>query len=185
MTDDELAIASVPAASDLLEEHGLPGAAEMLREAPARAALLERAVAILEAQVVQQFHNGINPEVFGREDWSPRVALIAEHRGETPGATLARLGPPSPQSRSGGRAAFMERIAYAAEASGLRVHRARRGDPANLPVRAPEPVQMTTREEDRIRAMELQFADGSRAIHEICARISDEMTRSREIHHRR
>src|SRR4051812_25889197 len=75
------------AATDLLKQHALDAAADLLEEAPATAGLLERAVATMERFVR-------DAPMQARVFIDPMLTLIAEHRGESPEATLERLRPP-------------------------------------------------------------------------------------------
>lgn len=126
MTDAELALLALKTpGTDCLDDHGLHEEARLLTDAPAKAALLERAVALLE----DIFHDR---SIILSMRMLPMVPVIAEHRGETPQATLARLMPPTNDLPEG----------YTIDELGLAHSPETLDELANLPVRAPEPVQI-------------------------------------------
>jgi len=77
----------LPAALDRLEDVGLMEARDYLAAAPGRLVLLEGMAQALEVWIA----NGPYAGNFMPAD--RLVRLVAEHRGETPEATLARLRP--------------------------------------------------------------------------------------------
>lgn len=77
-------------ATDLLRERSLDEAAEGLERLSTAEGRLERAIGVLENLVWADIASMVDPAILAAGE---RVAIISEHRGETPEATLARLGP--------------------------------------------------------------------------------------------
>lgn len=76
-------------ATDALKQVGLDEAAAMLAKAPAQADLMERMTLLVETCVEIGMMGQVSSLLL-----TDLMVLIAEHRGETPEATLARLSPP-------------------------------------------------------------------------------------------
>lgn len=96
MTDDDLDLAMI---ADALKGAIGDHAAEWLER---RLALLERAASGLESMLrIELGPMGLGNVMTWDDFYGPMLATVAEYRGETPEATLARLSPPPPEPGGG------------------------------------------------------------------------------------